>query len=385
MIRDRDTQETSTVRARYMIAADGSRSGVRERLGIQLVGRGVLSNSITIYFRAAVGPLLRGRNLSVIMVNNPTLRGFFRIEKPFDSGFLVVNTTGDPRQPNSDLWTGLDNERAVEYLRAALGDNEVPVEIDSVMRWNARADVASEFRQGRVFLAGDAAHVMPPYGGWGGNTGVQDAHNLAWKLALVCKGAAGEGLLDTYEAERHPAAVFTTEQAYMRYVTREAKYLDQGGLPPSENDLNIELGVLYQSRAVIPEDDSGVPAAGSSGSAASRGHENPRDSKGRPGSRAPHLWLAPERSTLDLFGRHFVLLTGPEAGPWRQAAEEAAQHFGLPVEIHRIEEQSFSEAYGIEAHGAVLVRPDGYVAWRSAGGNREPKAALLKGFRALLG
>ena len=250
-IRHRDTGEESTIRARYMIAADGARSSVRERLGIRMLGRGIFSNSITIYFNAPVGPLLRGRNLSVIMVSNPTLRGFFRIEKPFERGFLVVNTTGDPLRPNTDLWAGLNNERCIEYLRAALGDNEIPITIDGVMQWNSRADVAERFQSGRVFLAGDAAHVMPPYGGFGGNTGVQDAHNLAWKLAMVLQGSAGEGLLSTYAAERRPACVFTTEQAYARYVSREAKYLDRGDLQPLANDLNIELGYRYHSAAVM--------------------------------------------------------------------------------------------------------------------------------------
>ena len=140
------------------------------------------------------------------------------------------------------------------------------------MKWNTRADVAEHLQQGRVFLAGDSAHVMPPYGGFGGNTGVQDAHNLAWKLALVVKGEAGPALLDTYEKERRPVGAFTAEQAYMRYVTREAKYLITDDLPPLENDLNIELGYRYHSSAVIPDsDDDG------------RAHENPRESKGKPG------------------------------------------------------------------------------------------------------
>jgi 2-polyprenyl-6-methoxyphenol hydroxylase-like FAD-dependent oxidoreductase len=154
---------------------------------------------------------------------NPTLRGFFRIEKPFESGFLVVKTTGDPAHPNEDLWSGLTNDRCIEYFRSALGDDSIPLQIDDVMKWNARADVAARFREGRIFLAGDAAHVMPPYGGYGGNVGVQDAHALAWKLAYVLREWAGEQLLSTYEPERRPAGALTTEQAYTRYVTREAK------------------------------------------------------------------------------------------------------------------------------------------------------------------
>ncbi len=361
VIRHRDTGAAQAVRARYMIAADGPRSGVRERLGIRMLGRGIFSNSITIYFTGDVSGLLRGRNLSVILVANPTLRGFFRIEKPFTSGFLVVNTTGDPRQPNTDLWTGLNKERCIEYLRGALGNDYIPVCVDSVMHWNSRADVAKIFQHGRVFLAGDAAHTMPPYGGFGGNTGVQDAHNLAWKLAFVIKGLAGEDLLSTYGSERRPAGVFTTEQAYARYVTREAKYLDAGDLQPLANDLNVELGYRYHSSAIIAGADDDDCA-----------HENPRESRGKPGTRTPHLWLAPGRSTLDLFGSNFVLLTGAEGGTWQEAA---GNH---NIDTHCVTHADFCEAYGVTPQGAVLVRPDGFVAWRSRGMEPTPGAALAR-------
>jgi 2-polyprenyl-6-methoxyphenol hydroxylase-like FAD-dependent oxidoreductase len=367
VIRHRDTGVSETVRARYMIAADGARSSVRERLGIRMIGRGIRSNSITIYFRAPVGPLLRDRNLSVIMVNNSMLRGFFRIEKPFESGFLVVNTTGDPADPNTDLWSGLDDQRCLEYLRAALGDPHISIKIDSVMKWNTRADVAEHFQQGRVFLAGDSAHVMPPYGGFGGNTGVQDAHNLAWKLALVVKGEAGPELLDTYDKERRPVGAFTAEQAYMRYVTREAKYLITDDLPPLENDLNIELGYRYHSSAVIA--DSGDDG---------RTHENPRESKGKPGFRAPHLWLEPNFSTLDLFGKNFVLLTGAEGAAWQEAANPHR------LKVHQIAHPDFCDAYGISPQGAVLVRPDDFVAWRAKSMDAEPAATLARTMATIL-
>src|SRR5665213_449389 len=207
-IRDRDSGKTSTVRAHYMVAADGSRSRIREQLGIRMLGRGVFSDSATIYFRADVTPLLRGRNLSIIMAVNPTLRGFFRIEKPYQSGFLAVNTLGDPDHPDTDVTKDLNEERSRELVHAALGTKDVAVTIEDVMPWQSVADVAERFQQGRVFLAGDAAHVMPPYGGFGGNTGIADAHNLAWKLALVVQGKAGAGLLSTYEPERRPVAAF---------------------------------------------------------------------------------------------------------------------------------------------------------------------------------
>ncbi len=381
-IRERDTGNTSTVRARYMIAADGSHSRIREQLGIRMLGRGVFSKSITIYFRGDVAPLLRGRNLSVMYVLNSTLSGFFRIEKPFTSGFLAVHWLGDPKNPITDVSKGLTNERALELLYAGLGTRDVPITIENVMQWDATADTAERFQQGRIFLAGDAAHVMPPSGGFGGNTGVQDAHNLAWKLALVLNGAAGPELLSTYDLERRPAAAFTVEQAYSRYVTRSAPYLRSDDLQAIQNDLNIELGYCYHSPAVIPDGtDDGIP------------HENPRDAKGRPGTRAPHVFLERngERiSTLDLFGRNFVLLAGPEGDSWRESAR-AAKQLGIKLDICEIGKDGlgdpagvFSSAYGVTRSGAVLVRPDGFVAWRSKDASGASAANLARALTALL-
>ncbi|MBZ5696813.1 MAG: FAD-dependent monooxygenase [Acidobacteriia bacterium] len=377
VIRERDSGKTSTVRARYMVAADGSHSKIREHLGIRMLGHGVFSKSITIYFHGDVAPLMRGRSLSVMYVLNPVLSGFFRIEKPFNSGFLAVHWLGDPKNPVTDVSQGLTDERCIELLRAALGDDNVPVAIDNVMHWDATADTAEHFQRGRIFLAGDAAHVMPPSGGFGGNTGVQDAHNLAWKLAFVLKEIAGPELLLTYERERRPAAAFTVEQAYSRYVTRSAPYLRSENMQGIENDLNIELGYVYHSTAAIPEDASDA-----------RAHENPRESKGRPGTRAPHLYLqrgAGQISTLDLFGRNFVLLAGPEGNAWSESARAAAKQLGIDVDVHQIGANGltdstggFSAAYGIANTGAVLVRPDGFVAWRVATGEGASPERIAK-------
>jgi 2-polyprenyl-6-methoxyphenol hydroxylase-like FAD-dependent oxidoreductase len=358
VIRHRDTGEEETIRAAYMVAADGAHSRVRDRLGIGMQGRGTFSNSVTIYFRGNIAPLLRGRNLSVIYVSNPTLRGFFRFEKPFDSGFLAVNALGDPKNPITDVSTGLTEARCLEWIHIALGDNDIPITVENVMPWKAEADVADRFREGRTFLAGDSAHVMPPNGGFGGNTGVQDAHNLAWKLALVLKGQARETLLDTYEPERRPAAGFTVEQAYSRYVTRTAPYLGTEGIQAVANDLDVELGYCY-----------GDPA---------RVHESPRESRGRPGTRAPHVWIdeAEGLSTVDRYGLNFVLLTGPDGGAWRNLS------VGIPLDVHTIDA---TEAHGITPSGALLVRPDGFVAWRAESAVPDPGAALSRAVKDLIG
>jgi 2-polyprenyl-6-methoxyphenol hydroxylase-like FAD-dependent oxidoreductase len=365
VIRDRDSAKTSTVRALYAVAADGAHSGVREQLGIRMDGHGTFSKSITIYFRANVESLMRGRNMTVIYVLNPLLRGFFRIEKPFHSGFLVVNVVSDSGQHVTDVSTGLTEARSLGLVRAALGTNDIPVTIENVMHWDSTADVAERFRSGRIFLAGDAAHVMPPNGGFGGNTGVQDAHNLAWKLSLVLKGHAGPELLSTYEPERRSASAFTVEQAYSRYVARVAPDLPADERQRIENDLNVELGYVYQSAAVIPEDLNDK-----------RVHESPRESKGRPGTRAPHVGLkrgGDEMSTLDLFGRNFVLLAGADGNAWRECARTAGMQTGIDLDTYQVggennltdPTEKFAGMYGIESTGAVMVRPDGFVGWRA--------------------
>ena len=383
VIRDRATGEETRVRAQYLIGCDGNRSAIRQRLGLAMQGRGVLSKSVTIYFRADVGPLMRGRNLSVILVRNADFRGFFRIEKPFESGFLVINSMGDPDSPVSDVWN-LTEAESLALVRSGLGA-DVPVAIESVQKWECVADVAEHFRHGQVFLAGDAAHVMPPYGGFGGNTGIQDAQNLAWKLALVLQGRADPSLLDTYEPERRPVAAMTAEQAYTRYVVRGALHLKSGGMAPFINDAHIDLGYRYRSDAILSEDgDDGALT------------EDPRQMRGRPGTRLPHVVVdggGIPVSTIDLVGAGFALFAGAEGGAWVDAGREAWSAAGVPCDIYQVgvalrdPECALPPAFGIDADGVVLVRPDGVVAWRAVTSPRgaDAKAIMTSVVGAILG
>ncbi|HEY3044314.1 MAG TPA: FAD-dependent monooxygenase, partial [Vicinamibacterales bacterium] len=380
LVKDLDSGAERTVRGRYMIAADGNRSPIRERLGIAMRGRGLISHSITIYFRADAQSLLRGRNLGVIYVFNPVLRGFFRLEKSGRSGFLAVNTVGDTSRPEATrVADDITEARCIELVRAAMGVPDMPVHIGDVATWRAVADNAERYQDGRVFLAGDAAHTMPPNGGFGGNTGVQDAHNLAWKLALVIKGAAGPELLQTYEAERRPLGELTVEQAYTRYVRRTAPYLGLEGIQPVVDEWRMEIGYKYHSSAILSERDDDRAL-----------HEDPRESHGRPGTRAAHLFVdrAGERlSTLDLFGKHFVLLAGPKGSAWRAASDPAnGQIKGVTLDTYLIGpggdltdlDGRFADAYGISPSGAVLVRPDGFVAWRAKEMSETPEKTLVE-------
>ena len=212
--RETESGKERRLRGRYLVGADGAHSKVREQLGVEFDGRGVFSNSMTIYFTADLSPWIGGKPLSVIYVKNDKLSGFFRMDRESKTGFFVVNTIGDPaRDPEaaSNAAADVSEKRLIELLRWGIGDPAIPVKIDGVARWRATSDIARRYQEDRVFLAGDAAHLMPPTGGFGGNTGIHDAHNLAWKLAFVLKGIADPSLLKTYEAERKPAGKFTVE------------------------------------------------------------------------------------------------------------------------------------------------------------------------------
>jgi 2-polyprenyl-6-methoxyphenol hydroxylase-like FAD-dependent oxidoreductase len=374
-VKDLTTGEERELHSKYLIAADGGHSRVRELLGIGYDGRGVFSNSLTIYFQADLSPWIRDNAWSIIYVNNAVLGGFFRMNRAGNAGFLAVNTVGDPKvdpQAASNVATDLSEARLIELIRGGVGVPDLPVKIDGYTRWRATADVAQRFQDGRIFIAGDAAHLMPPNGGFGGNTGIHDAHNLAWKLALAINGQASPRLLDSYEPERKPVARFTVEQAFSRYVSRTAPWLQSSQkTDPLAHDFDIELGYLYGST-------NGV-------------HADPRTTRGMPGSRAPHVWLdrkGKRVSTIDLTG-HFLLLAGSEGASWVEAARALpAQFNGLTLDAWCIgkdlgdPERRFAESFGISDAGASLIRPDGYVAWRSTGASKdapsELKAALAR-------
>jgi len=382
-VRDVDTGVQNEIRAKYLIGADGAHSKVRELLGIPLDGRGIFSHSMTIYFHADVWPQLGDKPLSVIYINNAVFGGFFRFAKDCQSGFLGVNTVGDPKADPAaaaNAAADISEPRLIEIVRSGIGVPDLPVKIDGCTRWRATSDVARSFQRGRIFLVGDAAHLMPPNGGFGGNTGFHDAHNLAWKLAFVLNGAATPTLLDSYEAERKPVAKFTVEQAYTRYVTRTATYLGATDYEPLAHDFNVELGYLYRSSAICADDND------------TRVHDDPRETRGRPGSRAPHLWLGRDGrrcSTLDLFDRRYVLLAGPAGAAWCAAATKAAERFKVKIDAYCVghdihdPESRFCDAYGIAADGACLVRPDGFVAWRAETDHADRVSALTKALQAL--
>jgi hypothetical protein len=262
------------------------------------------------------------------------------------------------------LMFGDDVERGPNELHdaivKAIGRSDVPVEIITTGRWELSALVADEFCSGRVFLAGDAAHTLPPNrGGYGANTGIHDAHNLAWKLAAVLEGTSLPTLLDTYHQERHPVAWLRHQQIFAR-----PDYQAYGkGVAAGETILDddaMEFGQLYRSHVILGAGD-GLPVA-----------QRPDLWEGQPGTRAPHLWVerAGERiSTLDLVQKGWLLWT--EDARWEAAAEKASAALGITLQCARVGSEVQGDltvlrrAFGIEGEGASLIRPDGHVAWRA--------------------
>lgn len=381
VIRERASGAERSVRARYLIAADGNRSAIREQLGTKTHGPGSLSHQISILFSADVEEPLRGRRVAVCFVNNPAVRkGTSLIFVRNDRGTALFAPYYPQEGEREEDFAG---ERGIEQVRGAIGIPDLPVEITDVSSWEVAAWAAERFQQGNVFLVGDSAHVIPPAGAFGANTGIADASNLAWKLALVLKGVASPQLLLTYTEERQPVVRHTAEQAFYLFAhfssSPDAKKNAASILPYN----SVAFGYRYHS-AVLPSDpeDDGWC-------------EDPYHPTGRPGTHAAHVVLERngERcSTLDLTGLHGVLLTGPEGEEWRRAAQQVAGRLGLSLDTYRIGNQGdftdpdgrFLEAYGIKAGGAVLVRPDGFIAWRAEEADTQAECAIERGLLGML-
>ena len=255
---------------------------------------------------------------------------------------------------------------------------DVPYRIEDKSLWERKRTVAERFSEGRVFLAGDAAHAHPPNGGLGMNTGIQDAFDLGWKLAASLQGWGGSALLDSYDRERRPASARAAAMSLSNYrrlrsaaphaeicaptPAGEAARREVGARLEEENEkswhpVGVHLGYIYHPSPIVVPDGTRQPADDTIGYAPTA----------FPGARAPHAWLGDGRSILDLFGAGFVLLAFADVPT--EALETAAAARGVPLTVHRI---AVPEIAGLYGRALVLVRPDGHVAWRGA---RQPHDA----------
>ncbi|ASO19980.1 hypothetical protein FHR81_000339 [Actinoalloteichus hoggarensis] len=299
----------------------------------------------------------------------------------------IFHTAAEPTESGAARFTP---RRCRELVRAAVGSRDLDVAVLSILPWQPRGLLADRFGEGRVLLIGDAAHAVPPVGAFGLNTGIADAHNLAWKLAAVLDGRAGSALVATYQTERRPVAAFALEQSLLR-LHEPRLHWEQGPQAAAAraeagaaNASVVHLGYRYDSTAVVdarPEPPSWEHAE--------------LNLDGAPGSRLPHAWLesaGPRRSTLDLVRSEFTLLTGPAGSPWLQAAEQASARLGLPMTTHQLEvatspgdpTRRWPGIAGIAEDGALLVRPDQFIAWRRNTLPDQPSEELTRALRRVL-
>ena len=350
------------IRAEYMIAADGHASPVREAFPIGRQGIGTLQVMRSALFTAPLQEYLES-GVSQFEIEQPDLKAFLTTYQ--DNRWVLMFKDDIDR----------NEEQLREGIQKAIGRDDLPIEIITTGRWELSALISNRFKQGRIFLAGDAAHTLPPTrGGFGANTGIQDAHNLAWKLASVIEGKSSPALLDTYSDERQPIAWVRYQQMFAR--PDYAKYLKEEELKKIAlyDDVSMELGQLYRSDAILGA-DSDLPDA-----------RCPDQWNGQPGTRAPHLWVMKGEekiSTLDLFQAGWLLLT--EDKRWDNAAQNTRKEVKIPLncltlgdEVKAVDLRAFRTLFGIGATGATLIRPDGFIAWRSADVVSNPEQLLTE-------
>ncbi|WP_336113357.1 FAD-dependent oxidoreductase [Streptomyces sp. PTD9-10] len=427
LLRDRVRGDEFTVRARYLIGADGGRSAVAEQLGLPFDGRMAKAGSMNIVFKADLSRYCAHRPSVLYWVLRPGAEtggigmGLVRMVRPWNEWLLVWGY--DIEQPPPQV----DEEAARQIVRDLIGDPGLAVEITSTSLWTVNHSHASEYSSGRVFCAGDAVHRHPPSNGLGSNTSVQDSYNLAWKLAMVIRGEAGPELLDSYSAERAPVGRQIVERANLSRDqfgpifdvlgigggSDEAAIAD--GLaaldaPTPEgakrrrrleeaiqlknyefNAHGVEMNQRYVSAAVLPDDS---PAE-----VWEQDRELVAVPTTRPGAKLPHAWLVDAQgerlSTLDVVGDGtFTVLTGLSGGVWDVAATACRAELGVPLRVVRIGDDDSRDAYGewsrvseIAEDGVLLVRPDGHVAWRRATAPESAQSAqneLLGALRRVL-
>jgi putative polyketide hydroxylase len=385
-IKDLDSGVSQVVHADYLIAADGTRSHIRRELGIATSGFGQLPIFVVfIYFRAPWQQFVPGLgDGDVVQINNANVTGMI-IPARGDLA-VFVNTYFPSRGETVDRFT---REWCRELILNAVG-TPIDVEIVDIAPWQPYEQVADQFRCGRVFLVGDSAHTMPPFKGGGANTAIHSAHNLAWKLAAVLNGTAGLELLDTYQAERRPVGLFAARQSL---TGPGASFLELADNRPTlaageeRPFFYMIAGYKYRSRAVVTNEPIRTDADRVQLVEGEQLH-------GEPGTRLPHAWVQRDGervSTLDLHGAGLRLFTGSSGTSWVSAAGLVSASLNVPIDVYRIGPEGairdldgrWAQLTGLSPEGALLVRPDDFVGWRTDTLPRSPSDDLQKVIRQI--
>ncbi|MCW8378719.1 FAD-dependent oxidoreductase [Streptomyces justiciae] len=411
-VRRREDGVEYDIEARYAIGADGANSTVARTLGFEMEGAAAIGSAFTVWIEADLSRFVEHRPGALFWVAPP---GTNILWSPWTT--VVPHTEWNALFLMHDMLPADTSDEAVaDLIRAGIGDSSVEFKIKDIGKWDINHVVAEQYRKGRVFLVGDAAHRHPPSNGLGSNTSIQDSYNLAWKLALVLRGDAGPALLDTYHEERKPVGRQVIDRA-IKSIGDMDPLSEALGLAPGQtaeqgwaavdglfaadgagaarraallealdkvnwqlNCHGVELGQRYTSGAVL---DDGTPFP-----------EYTRDPElyyhptTHPGAHLPHVWLQhgeKEVSTLDLVGRgSFTVLTGVGGAEWTEAAAVVSRETGIEIETRTIGMRAdYDDVLGewtkireIDDDGCLLVRPDRHVAWRSRGSAGDPVGTL---------
>jgi putative polyketide hydroxylase len=349
----------SRITARYLVAADGAKGTIRTGLGIGRHGQPVPGKGLSVLFDADLESAMRGHRITALIDPAQGALLFARGEARDHNWFaLTPRTDLDSIDPDS-----LAHE-AIPMIRSMVGVADLDIIVRSAMTWSTGAYVVDRYRAGRIFLAGDAAHLIPPYGGFGGNTGIADAHNLAWKLAAVCSGDAGDALLDTYESERQPITEYTVKHVMLRAGDGVGEFFRQfDRFDPNA----ITLGFRYPMATAVGFDPE-LPV------------EDPAQPSGQPGTRCPHIPLrGTVSSTLDLLDPCAFTFLAPDASSYASALRTHPVRGVRLREIYRkdlADHHIGDRLFPTPTTAGLLVRPDGVICWRAQSAHPNPLLAV---------
>lgn len=397
VVRDTRTRDQRVIRAKYVVAADGGSSWVRKVLQVAESIGPDFSQQIVTEFKADLDRYVQSAPYFHIFIARPGFTGWF-----------------GSKQPNTELWRYnfanpderlFSKDELEARIRGAIGDPDIAIEIVRSNTYRYTTAVTRQWRSGRVFFVGDSAHRHSVWGGFGNNLGTQDANNIAWKLAAVLRGAATDALLDTYEVERKPRAIYAVKLATYNALHHQAIIeVDQftsddraggGGdfvrefwgklRGTMQGAVGIEFGAVYRSAAVV-----------SDGTTAPVSPSNAVVESATPGVRAPHVWLRDpsgrKKPLFDYWSGHFVLLVNGASSPWLALIDTLKSAFNTTIAVHEIgrdggdmpADGKWSEIYGLEDGGAVLIRPDGFIGARFKAVPDRPDIALRAALRQIL-
>ncbi len=360
--------------ADYVLAADGAASPVRRLLGIELAGPRTIQSFVMVHLRADLGALVGEDRGVLYFVADPRTGGTF-VSHGHDREWVFMH----PWDPEAEPVESFDDERCLALVRSSMVDQDIDIDVLGTSTWHMSAQVADRYRDGRVFLVGDSAHRFPPTGGLGLNTGAADVHNLVWKLAAVEAGWSPPAILDTYEEERRPVAVFNCEQSLANAIrlsevpralgrTRDAEQSAAAMYevladPARRADveaaiadqaihfdlLGLQLGHRYEHGVVVAD-----------GTAPDVPEEPACDyvPSTRPGGRLPHAWIDATTSTLDLIDLRIPTLLVPEGTDLGAVPTDGSLH------VAPVPDQIWSGPFGLSAEQCLIVRPDQHVAFR---------------------